>query len=341
VPAFTYPETAELLAIEQDLMPRLEEGRLVFDFFPIEDSSSFYVRWEQRDNYLGLQQVRGLNGEPPKIKRVGFKTYQMPPGVYGEYVFIDEEELTVRRQQGTWDQPVDVGDLVGEAQEQLLQRELDRIEWIVWTLLTTGTFSVSAIDAAVVHTDAYTTLTFTASPAWATVATATPLKDFRTVQLNSRGRSSSYGAQARAYMNRVTFNNMISNSNTADLGGRRTAGLNTLSVLNLQEINTIFAGEDLPGIVIYDQGYLDDTGTFQPFIPNAKVVVIGARPNNQPVGAYMVTKNVNSNDGSGRYTRVIDGNDENDDPPRKLRVHRGHNGGPALFYPGAVTLMNV
>jgi hypothetical protein len=332
--AYTFPETADLRLIEQDLLPRLEEGRVVFDFFPIEEATdSFYVRWEQKDNYLGLQQIRGLNGEPPKVKRIGHKQYQVAPGVFGEFVLIDEEELTTRRQIGTWDAPVNIDDLVAEAQEQLLQRELDRIEWMIWTLLVTGTFSVSGPDNAVVYTDAYTTLTFTAGVPWATSA------NFRTVQLNSRGRSSSYGGQARAYMNRVTFNQMISNTNNADLAGRRTSGLNT--VLNLDEVNNVLLGEDLPQVVVYDGGYLDDTATFQPWIANSKVVVVGARPNNQPVGAYLITKNVNSDDGGGRYTKVIDGNAENDDPPRKVRVHRGHNGGLGLFYPGAVTIMTV
>ena len=343
MPSYTYPEAAELELIAQDLLPRLEEQRVVFDFFPTEVTDAFYVRWEQRDNYIGLQQVRGLNGEPPKVKRVGLKSYQMAPGVYGEFVLLDEEELTTRRGPGTWAAAIDVSDLVAEAQEQLLQRELDRIEWIIWTLLTTGTFSVSGVDNAVIHTDAYTTLTFSAGTPWATFATATPLANFRTVGLNSRGRSSAYNASATAYMNRVTFNNMISNTNTNDLAGRRTSGLNT--VLNLEEVNKVLLGGDLPAVVVYDQGYLDETSTFQPWIPNAKVVVVGARPNNRPVGVYKLTRNVNAEGGggggSGRYVRVIDGGAENDDPPRKIRVHRGHSGGPALLYPGAVTTMSV
>jgi Phage major capsid protein E len=339
VAAYVYPVGIELQAIEAELAARLAEGRVGLELFPPRSVNSHLVRWEQRDNYQGLQQVRGLNGEPPKVKRVGHKAYQMAPGVYGEFVEIDELELTTRREMGSFNTPIDISDLVAEAEEQLLVRELDRLEWIVWTLLTTGTFAVANVHGAVTHTDSYTTQTFTASVPWATSATATPLADFRAVGLKGRGKGVSFGAQAKAYMNRSTLNLMLSNTNNNDLAGRRVSGL--LSVLNLNEVNAILMGEDLPQVVPYDEGYLDETATFQLFIPNNKVVVVGQRPAGQTVGEYQFTRNVN-NDGMapGPYTMVEDTLDANR-PPRKLTVHRGHNGGIALFFASAIVLMNV
>src|SRR6185437_3058522 len=135
---FTYPTNAELREIAQDLLPRLAADRPVFDLMPIQEPDAFLVMWEQEDSYTGLQQVRGLNGAPPKVVRVGLKRYQMQGGVYGEYIPLDETELTVRRQYGTFATPVDISDLVMRAQRQLLVRRLDRIETIVWTLLSSG-----------------------------------------------------------------------------------------------------------------------------------------------------------------------------------------------------------
>lgn len=336
---FVYPTSAELQQIDQELMPRLMEGRIVFDFFPIETVDSHILKWEQRDNYLGLQQIRGLNGEPSKVKRIGHKQYQMAPGTYGEFVELDEQELTTRRQVGTFGEPIRLDDLVSEAEEQLLQRELDREEKIIWTLLTTGTFSVSTIDGQVAHTDTFNIQTYTAGVTWATSATATPLANFRAVQLLSRGKGVSFGAGAKAFMNRATLNSLLSNTNNTDLAGRRVSGL--LSVLNLGEVNAILQGEDLPMIVPYDLGYLDDSGTFQLFIPNNKVVVIGQRPNQQNVGSYRQTRNANNPDlGPGSYTMIHDSMDAQK-PPRKVAVHRGHNGGPVIFYPSAVVVMTV
>jgi Phage major capsid protein E len=339
VASYVYPTSADLQKIEAELGARMMEGRVGFDLFPTESVDAHLLVWEQRDNYQGLQQVRGLNGEPPKVKRVGHKQYQVPPGVYGEFVEIDEQELTTRRQIGQWGEPIRLDDLVGEGHEYLLQRELDRIEWIIWTLLATGTFSVANVHGSITHTDSYTTQIFTAGVPWSTFATATPLANFRAVQLLSRGKGVNFGAQSSAYMNRSTFNNMISNTNQNDLAGRRVSGL--LSVLNQEEVNKVLAGEDLPLVVIYDQGYLDETGTFQLYIPNNKVIVVGQRPAGQTVGAYRFTRNVNNPDmAPGPYTMVEDTLDVNR-PPRKLMIHRGHNGGLALYFPSAIVLMNV
>lgn len=335
---FVFPSGAELIAVAQEKMPRLTADRPAFSIMPIRNTNDVLLIWEQMDNYIGLQQVRGLNGQPTRVKKVGLKRYLMEPGYYGEFQVIDERELTTRRQQGSWDQPVNISDLVMVAQDQLLGRRLDRIELIVWTLLTTGFFSVSTADGVLAHTDRFNIQTFTSVVPWATVATGTPLNDFRQVQLLGRGKSTSFGGASTAYMNRTTFNNLINNTNTADLFGRRTQGLATIN--NLTDFNKLLTGDDLPGIVIYDEGYIDDNNVFQLFIPNNKVVVVGKRPAGQVVGEYRMTRNVNNGAlQPGPYMKVIDRGE--DTVPRTIEVHDGHNGGPVIYFPGAIVVMNV
>jgi hypothetical protein len=339
VATYFYPSSRELRQIEQLITPRLERDRVIFDFFPRRSVDDYLLQWEQRDNYLGLQQLRGLDGSPPRVKRPGLKQYIATPGIYGEFAHIKESELTQRRKTGTFADSIDVGDLVTECQELLLQRELDRIELISWTLVATGTFSVAVEQGGIAHTDTYTTQTFTAGVTWATSATATPLANFRSVQLLSRGKGVNFGAGSRAYMNRVTFNSMIANTNTTDIAGRRTSGLNT--VLNKDEVNNVLMGEDLPQVVVYDNGYQDDTDTFQLFIPNNKVIVVGQRPSGAEVGEYRFTRNAN-NPGlaPGPYTKVQSNSDENK-VPEQIMVHRGHNGGPIIYFPSAIVVMTV
>jgi hypothetical protein len=272
------------------------------------------------------------------VKKVGVNRFEVRPGVYGEFIRIDEVELTRRRQIGTFGTPIDVSDLVLEAQNHLLVRRLDRIEQIGWDLLTTGTYSVPAPDGVTLKTDSFTLQTFTASVTWATEATATPLGDLRSVQLLHRGHSVSFGAKAQAFMNQNTFNNLISNVNPDDLYGRRTSGLSLVN--NLKDLNALLAGDGLPQLVIYDEGYLDDTGTFQLFIPNDKVVVVGKRPAGQRVAEYRMTRNANNVDlAPGPYMRVIDEGEYK--VPRVIEVHDGHNGGPVVFYGSAIVVMNV
>lgn len=320
-------------------MPRLVAERPVFGFFPMTTSDSSQLSWEQEDNYIGLQQVRGLNGEPPKVAKTGLKRFTTFPGVYGEFEPIDEIEMTLRRQYGDWSRPVNLDDLVMRAQDKLLLRRLDRVEQIIWTLLVAGTFSVAGPSGAILATDAYTTQTFTAGTAWSTPATSTPLADFRAVQLLARGHSVDFGSRAQAFMSRITFNNMLNNSNAADLGGRRGAGLSTIN--GPAQVNQLLAMDDLPGFTIYDEGYLSEpSGTFVPFLATGKVVVIGKRPGGSPIGEYRMTRNVNNPDmAPGPYQRVIDrGVDE---IPRVIEVHDGHNGGVCLTFPSAIAVMSV
>lgn len=336
---FLYPTSAELKAIEQDKLPRLIKDRMIFDLMPVTDAQSHRLMWEQRDNYTGLQAVRGLGGAPSRVSRIGGKRYDMEPGVYGEFIELDETELTLRRKWGTFGTPIDVKDLVMEAQEQLLQRRLDRIEQIGWTLLTTGTFSVSAATGGVLHTDTFPIQTFTAGVAWGTSATATPLANFRAVKLLARGHSTNFGPGSKALMNQVTFNKLVTNTNANDLAGRRVTGL--LSPLNLGEINSILLGEGLPQIEIVDfeHGYLNDAGTFVPFIGDDTCLVVGTRPAGQKIAEYRMTLNLNNPDGgAGAYTRVVD--DERR-LPRAIQVHDGHNGGPVIYYPASVVKMAV
>lgn len=333
-----YPRNADLTEIEQVLIPRLAADRPVFDLFPFENVDASILMWDQEDNYIGLQQARGLNGQPSRITRVGVSRFIMEPGVYGEHSPLDEYELTERRKYGTFAQPVDVSDMVMREQRRLLERRLDRIEWILWTLISTGTFSVFGPTKALLHTDTYPVQSFTATTTWATSATATPLHDFRSVQLLHRGQSTSFYRNAQAWMNIVTFNNLISNTNNADLYGRRVTGLATVN--SPEQLSQLLTMDNLPSLNIYDEGYLDDTKTFQPFIPNNKVVVIGKRTNNAPVGSFAFTRNAN-NPGMapGPYMKIVDNGER--EVPRTITLHDGFNGGPRISFPGSIVVMNV
>lgn len=330
---FTYPTNAELNEIAQDLLPRLQEDRPVFQIMPIETPDTFLVMWEQEDSYTGLQQVRGLNGQPPKVARVGLQRFQFQPGVYGEHIPIDEIELTVSRAPGTFGTPIDVSAKVMKAQRQLLVRRLDRVESLIWTLLTTGTFAIAGPEGAILHTDSFTLQTFTSTVPWATAATSTPLSDLRAMQLLGRGHSVRFDSSSKLFINQVTVNRLLSNTNATDIFGRRTAGLATFN--SLSDINRLLMSENLPSVVPYDEGYLNDSGTFIPFLGDGVGVLVGRRTDGAPIGSYQMVRNANNPDmGPGAYMRVIDKGDK--EIPRSIEVHDGHNGGPTISFPSAI-----
>lgn len=336
--AFTYPNAVELMEIERDLMPRLQADREVFQIFPTVTVDTPYLRWTQRDNFRGLQQLRGLNGMPPRVTRLGAKEFLYRPGVYGEFIPVDEEELTERRDFGTaTGAPMSLDDIVTDIQLQLLIRRLDRIEQILWTLLTTGTFAVSAPNGAVLHTDTFNFQGGTSVYPWSNFAQSTPINDLRVAQLAARGHSVVFDATAQAWMNQKTFNNMANNSNNQDLYGRRTGGFGTVN--NLQQINAILTGDNLPALRVYEGGYFDESQTWNLYIPDNLVVIVGVRPGGQRLGEYRFTRNASNRDmAAGPYTRVVDNADG--DPPREVRVHDGHNGGPVAYYPSAFYVLH-
>jgi hypothetical protein len=338
MPTFTFPSPLELKQVEQDLLPVLTQDDPVFDEFPLVEVNAHRLRWEQMDNYTGLQSVRGMNGQPGRVNRVGAKAYDMEPGVYGDFTVIDEKELTERRALGQFDQFVPLNDLVAMAQQHLLVRRFDRIRQVLWAMLTTGTFSVAKPSGEILHTDVFPLQTASAGTAWSNLTASTPIADLRSAVLKYRGRSVDFGRGSKLYVNKGTVNNLLLNTNAADIGRVRTdygATVNTLA-----NLNAILAANDLPEIVPYDRGYLNEAGTFTLFIPDGKGVIVGRRTNGAKLGEYRMTRNAeNPNVEPGPYTRVIDRGELQ--VPRTVEVHDGHNGGPVVYFPGAVISLSL
>lgn len=332
-----YPTSAELGVIEQQKLPVLDAGGdpLLREFPDVNVAASTLI-WQQKDNYKGLQQVRGLNGDPPRVAPVGINEFMMKPGVYGEYMFVDEREMTERRAMGSFNQPIDVSDLVLERQDQLLQRRVVRKQWIIWNLIMNGYFIVTDTKGAILHTDGYTRRQYTASVGWSTTATATPLGDLRATKLLARGYSMRLDSSATLWINQTTANYLFANTNSADIYGKRTSGL--ANVLSLQDFNMVATMEGLPNIGIFDDGYYDDSGNFNLYIPDSKGVLIGKRTTGATLGDYAMTRNaVNPNAAPGAYNFI---RNEMKVPPQ-IEVHHGHNGGPRLYFPSAIIVMNL
>ncbi len=176
---------------------------------------------------------------------------------------------------------------------------------------------------------------------WDSQATAGPIADFRAVQLLHRGHSVMFDNNSVAWMNLLTFNYMIRNTNTADLFGRRNQGLETIE--GLEQYNAFIAMRDnLPRIKVYDEGYNDNSNVFHPFIPNSKVILIGRRTNGAALGDFALTRNAGNGNSSAPLVKVVNhGTEANQAPPAKIAVYRGFNGGPRIFYPTAIVNMTV
>lgn len=335
---FTFPTSTELREIEAVKLPRLVANSPIFRLFPFEGKRTHLLEWEQSDMYGGMQQIRGLNGLPPRVATVGKKSYIMRPGIYGERMDVDEQEMTMRAAMVNRGVPINIDDLVMARQEQLLTRRLNRIEWLGWELALKGHFAVMDNAGVIDHLAAYHTQEYQAPVPWSSRDTAKPLEDLGNIAMLARGQDTAFDGGATAYMNRVTAGHMLGNRNEDDLGGRRIGIGQTIS--NLNSLNTVLAPDGLPKIEVYDEGWFTEAGVFTLFIPDGVVLVVGRRLNGAAIGAYRYTLNIN-NDGSepAPYTVVLDNKGQG--VPRKIEVHDGHNGGPVIFFPGSLVRMNV
>jgi hypothetical protein len=337
---FNFPTSAEVKAIGPVKIARDSQERLGLKILPMRDVNAAMVEWTQKDNFFGVQQLRGLGGAPSYVKPIGRNKYRYEPGYYGEYEVIEEAELTLKS--GSVDSgSINMAADVMERQDQLIQRELDRIEYIIWKLLTAGTFTITGPNG-VTFTDTFSVQTYSGSD-WSTAASGTPLLDLRTIRATKGiGKGLNFGRGAMAIMNSVTSQYMLDNSNAADLGGKTTLNGGTLN--DMGDVNRILAGNDVPTIMEYNEGYYDDNNTWQYYVPTDKVIVVGARRNGEQIGEYIKTRHMIDGGGVGSWMfskDFVNGINAPKEVPSRYEIHAGHQGGPVLYHPGAVVVASV
>jgi len=332
---YQYPTTRELREINPEKIQNLTRNRPTFQIFPTVDSQFWTLEWSQKDNWRGFQQLRGLNGEPSYVTMVGEKAFSAQPGVYGEYMTVDEKMMTLRAQQVPSGQPVDISELITERQDYLNNRETDLLEFIHWKALLDGQFTFIGPTGAV-YGDIFPIQTAIFSD-WSDLVNSTPLADLLGLRLLQTGKSVNFGAGAQIFLNSVTVTYLLRNRNLNDLGGQlSTSAGNARPLKTLGDINQMLTLNNLPTLVEYDEGYFAEaTGTFTKWIPDRVLSIVGARSNGDRLGEYRMVRNAqNENMAPGRYEKVIDHVDRR--VPRLIEVHRGHNGGLVIFYGSAI-----
>jgi hypothetical protein len=339
---YTYQTNAVLTQLSQNLIQSATLDDPIFKIFPIRPRNATRLRWSIKDNYKGTMKLRGLGGEPTRVQKVSTNIYEDIPGVYGEFETVDETEMTNRASgfPANMDVPVSVDDLVNESQVHLTVRQIAQMKKICWLLAVSGAFSEVLPTGGVGHTGSYNQQAQTVSPLWSTTATATPLKNFRDLQPSfGFGTSTMFNGMAQAWMNSATLNYALGNTNANDFGGRRSAGGGTFN--GLAGLNQILLDQGTPAINIWDDGYVDESGTFQLFIPTGKVLVVGKRPDGETPGEFQMTRNAVSN-GTVPYSFVDDRTvgPARTVPPR-IDVHQGFNGGPVMERPTQLVVLTV
>src|SRR4051812_36116668 len=94
---FLYPQLREMREIGPTLAASTVKIDPILDrVFPVVNVNSPMLQWSVDADDLGLQQLRGLDGSPLGVTRLGKTHYVERPGYYGEFETITETELTER-----------------------------------------------------------------------------------------------------------------------------------------------------------------------------------------------------------------------------------------------------
>lgn len=333
------PTNAELYRVQADLMPGFLSRYRGTEILPFQTTDKAVIVIQKPDIFRGKQAFRGLNKPTVHVRprHNPWGTFcEVQPGYWGEHDSIDEEMMT--RWGDRCAEVFDATEYITMLQQRLLQRQAVLVEYNIWQTLVFGRYTALDSNGQVIHENEFNIQNVTAGVPWTNFAGAFPLRDLRSIQLLGRGTDNDFGLCARMYMNRQTANLLLANTNPFDIG---RIGLSACcNVMSVDLINQQFAAQGLPQIVIYDQGWIDDNGVFNVFIPFGYVVIVGCRPNGVPVGHYWLTRNVvGCSVTSGFWQKIVDNCDLA--PPRKISLYTGHNGTPVLEYGNAVVVLRV
>ena len=343
---YVFTQSASLQAVLQDKILPLTWNDPLFELMPLDYIDASMVIWEQKDNWTGATNPRQYNGGFGRVQREGINQWKVQPGAYGDQKEMLEDYLTEGREIGTFGAGLDIRKAQLEDQDHLLGRAIDRIRIIGWNLLSTGTYSVPGPSGTVLATDTFALQPFTAANPWSDHVNSTPLADMRAMALLKRGHSVRFDATSDFFLNQTWVNHMLSNTNNADIGGRRKIDANNnIEPLSVKQVNEIFLGEDLPKVRPYDEGYYPDpiAGVAQPFqlfIPNNQGVLVGKRQTGEPVMKFWMTRNANNLSVGRGSTQLYTDFEFKKNPVRAISTV-AFNGAPAIYFPSAVVMASI
>ena len=160
-----------------------------------------------------------------------------------------------------------------------------------------------------------------AGTAWSVSATATPLDDLRTWVDLFRG--SGYKA-GKILMNKATYNEFIT---TAQLKGV-LAG--TESGVRIQIVGRKVTEVEEIELGIYDEGYINGSGTWTPYLPDGKVLIAGRPAIGAGIlGNFALTPSEYNNFAPGIFVNIL--HQDAGDPP-SFRIIGGYNGLPVHHF---------
>ena len=348
----TFPTNVEMDAITQEYQPD-PAAFIGQSILPPTPRNTQRVEWDELDNMTGKTSVHTMDTDPIVKGRPGSKLKSYEPIPHKESELVKESEILKARSFGTLGGTISLDYLVMDTFRRAMNKDSIAIESECWQSLL-GELSID--ENGVKISETFPVQQYVPMTAWDDLANATPLKDLNAIKLLFRGTGAS-AQGASFYLNQSTFNKMLENTNQADLRGFNVDNLRS-AAFDLVQFNRLLSARGLPNFAIYDEGFIDDGGNFQTFLPDGKGVIVGRRPAGEKIGDYVMCpslhRSVNGMPAPGRFAFVTVNGQPNTmgaqsvsmaqlgavGNPRFEVVH-GVYGGPRILYPRSVIVVSA
>ena len=347
----TFPTNAELNEVVQAFKPDPSQY-IGMQILPMNTSMYQEVQWDEIDHDRGLTAPHVMGTDPKNDKRMGSTLRKYTPIPFKETDLLKEDEILRARQLGTMAGTLDLSMEIAKIARDRFNKTMARVEKLRWDTLKG---SIAIDENGVKVTETFAIQTYTPATPWSTLATSTPIKDLDACKLLFRKTGASTQG-AKLYINQTNANRLVENLNANDLRGFQNSNFVNLAY-SIQELNKIMAARGLPEIVVYDEGYVDESDTFVPFIGDTEAILVGKRMGGESVGDFMSTpslhNNVNGQPGPG-YFSIIEVNGQPSEQVGsvslgqlgtaknpKVEITGGIYGGTRLIYPKSVIKLVV
>lgn len=340
---FKFPTAVTLDTVIQEYVIDTSGFLGIGEIMPVEETETQKVQWDEMDAERGMTAPHLLGADPRIDLRPGSKLREYEPIPFKETDLVKEDEILRARQLGSLGGVVSLNGIAARLAKARMDKTRIRQEWTVWQALR-GHLVINENNVFIDET--FNVQQFTPLVPWSDTVNSTPLKDMLAEKLLFRGTGGT-GKGGKRYMNPITINWLLSNTNADDLKGYVDSNFRNVT-FDLETLNSIMTRRGMPEIVEYEEGYNDRFGDFQLFIEDGEYFTVGKRPMNQLVGKWFSTptlhrvKNgmpapgyfeipeINGMPSTGATTISLAELGASKNP--KFELTGGIYGGPAMFY---------
>ena len=333
-----YPTTQEVSHVVRNraVDPAQFIGR---QFCPVQNYWAKDIEFDVLEASTGMTKPHNVGTDPKVVTLAGQSRKRIGTGYWKETYRIGEDELLFARQAGTYNQRA--------GRDQVLQRSMEmddrletRLEWLRWQPMVSGQLAVD--ENGVKYTVDYglpegNKPTLQDNNRWSVKTGCDPLADITTWLKLFRGTGS---RGIEAYFNQTVAGYLAQSSAIRDLL-KGTQYAKTLSSENIAEALTLL----FPKLkfTLYDEGYVDDSQTFQPFVPEDRFIIRGQGAANELMMDFAST--ISLHNGTlekpmpGTFAVIEDESAKNKNPHVDITV--GIYGLPRVFHPNWIVSAKV